>query len=160
MYSIFHLFIKSLGLSLLVKNRPLKSLLLSRFPLSKMYTFKGCSSKNFTFASLNYSITSAIDDLDSISTHGLERKLLKHNWLVKFVQRWNLFGYKLDKSVSTLYHLDFGMDLYYSRSSNHDFDAIQSLLYNAIHELEALLTCFKDPQFPLDLVSISTKMWE
>lgn len=116
--------------------------------------------RNVLLTLLNYSITSTIDGLESVATKGGERKLLIHKWHIEFVQRWNLFRYKLDKSVSILSHLDFEMVLYYSRSSNHDLDAIHSLFYHTIHELEALLACFKDLSFPWDSVSISKNKWE
>ena len=96
---------------------------------------------------MNYSLTSAIGVLECIAAHGGERNLLKRGRLVEFVQRWNLFKYKLDKAVSALCHLDFEMALYFLRSSDHDLYAIHSLVYHASQEMEASLVCFKDPPF-------------
>ncbi|KAF5769886.1 hypothetical protein HanRHA438_Chr14g0664031 [Helianthus annuus] len=109
---------------------------------------KDAARRNVLLTSLNYTITSAIDVLESIAAHGGERKLLPHNQLAEFIQRWNLFKYKIDKVVSSLSHLDFEMGLYYLRSSDHDLYAIHSLVYHASQDMEASLVCFEDPPFP------------
>ncbi|CAB4275065.1 unnamed protein product [Prunus armeniaca] len=115
---------------------------------SLSFVQKDAARRNVLLTSLNYSITSAVDVLESIAAHGGERKLLKSSRHVEFVQRWNLFKYKLDKAVSALSHLDFEMALYYLRSSDHDLYAIHSLVYHASQEVEASLICFKDPPVP------------
>nr|GEX27843.1 hypothetical protein CTI12_AA615780 [Tanacetum cinerariifolium] len=109
---------------------------------------KDAAKRNVILTSLNFTITSALDVLESVSAHGMERKLLPHNQLSEFIQRWNLFKYKLDKVVSSLSHLDFETGLYYLRSSDHDLYVIHSLVYHASQDLEALLVCFEDPPFP------------
>ena len=116
--------------------------------LSLSFVQKDAARRNILLTSLNYSLTSAIDVLESIAAYGGERNLLKHNRHVEFVQRWNLFKYKLDKAVSSLSHFDFEMALYFLRSSDHDLYAIHSLVYHASQEMEATLVCFKDPPFP------------
>lgn len=116
--------------------------------LSLSFVQKDAARRNILLTSLNYSLTSAIDVLESIAAYGGERNLLKHNRHVEFVQRWNLFKYKLDKAVSSLSHFDFEMALYFLRSSDHDLYAIHSLVYHASQEMEASLVCFKDPPFP------------
>ena len=116
--------------------------------LSLSFVQKDAARRNILLTSLNYSLTSAIDVLESIAAHGGERNLLKRGRLAEFVQRWNLFKYKLDKAVSALSHLDFEMALYFLRSSDHDLYAIHSLVYHASQEMEASLVCFKDPPFP------------
>ncbi|PQQ06756.1 uncharacterized protein Pyn_10619 [Prunus yedoensis var. nudiflora] len=115
---------------------------------SLSFVQKDAARRNVLLTSLNYSITSAVDVLESIAAHGGERKLLKSSRHVEFIQRWNLFKYKLDKAVSALSHLDFEMALYYLRSSDHDLYAIHSLVYHASQEVEASLVCFKDPPVP------------
>ncbi|KAJ4961191.1 hypothetical protein NE237_021101 [Protea cynaroides] len=115
---------------------------------SLSFVQKDAARRNVLLTSLNYTITSALDVLDSISAHDGDRNLLKQNRHVEFVQRWNLFKYKLDKAVSALSHLDFEMALYYLRSSDHDLYALHSLVYHASQELESSLVCFKDPPFP------------
>ncbi|XP_075106587.1 uncharacterized protein LOC107759589 [Nicotiana tabacum] len=122
---------------------------------SLSFVQKDAARRNVLLTSLNYSITSALEVLGSIAAHGGERKLLKHNQLTEFMQRWNLFKYKLDKAVSALSHFDFEMALYYMRSSDHDIYAIHSLVYHASQELEASLDCFKDPPFPWGSVSMT-----
>ncbi|KAF5725352.1 hypothetical protein HS088_TW23G00073 [Tripterygium wilfordii] len=122
---------------------------------SLSFAQKDAAQRNILLTSLNYSITSAIDVLESIAAHGGDRKLLVHNRHAEFVQRWNLFKYKLDKAVTAMSHLDFEMALYYLRSSDHDLYAIHSLVYHATQELEASLQCFKDPPFPWASVSMS-----
>ncbi|XAR51763.1 hypothetical protein NMG60_11006492 [Bertholletia excelsa] len=109
---------------------------------------KDAARRNVLLTSLNYSISSAIDVLESILAHGGDRKLLKRGQHNEFVQRWSLFKYKLDKAVSALSHMDFELALYFLRSSDHDLYAIHSLVYHASQELEASLVCFKDPPFP------------
>ncbi|KVI09145.1 uncharacterized protein LOC112501755 [Cynara cardunculus var. scolymus] len=116
---------------------------------------KDATRRNVLLTSLNYTITSALDVLESIAAHGGERKLLPHNELPEFIQRWNLFKYKLDKVVSSLSHLDFEMALYYLRSSDHDLYAIHSIVYHASQDLEASLVCFEDPPFPWASFSMS-----
>ncbi|XP_050380000.1 uncharacterized protein LOC126797409 [Argentina anserina] len=125
-------------------------------PFSEMsslsFVQKDAARRNVLLTSLNYSISSAVDVLESIAAHGGERKLLKHNQHVEFVQRWNFFKYKLDKAVSAMSHLDFEMALYYIKSSDHDLYAIHSIVYHVSQELEASLVCFKDPPFPWSFV--------
>ncbi|XP_059641313.1 uncharacterized protein LOC132283389 [Cornus florida] len=120
---------------------------------SLSFVQKDAARRNVLLTTLNYSITSAVDVLESIAAHGGDRNLLKQNQHTEFVQRWNLFKYKLDKAVSALSHLDFEMALYFSRSSEHDLYAIHSLVYHASQEMEASLVCFKDPPFPWASVS-------
>ncbi|KAI3748049.1 hypothetical protein L6452_10873 [Arctium lappa] len=116
---------------------------------------KDAARRNVLLTSLNYTITSALDVLESIAAHGGERKLLPQNQLPEFIQRWNLFKYKLDKVVSSMSHLDFEMALYYLRSSDHDLYAIHSIVYHASQDLEASLVCFEDPPFPWASFSLS-----
>ncbi|OWM73972.1 uncharacterized protein LOC116214016 [Punica granatum] len=127
-------------------------------PFSEMSTLsfaqKDAARRNVLLTSLNYSISSAIDVLDSVAAHGGERKLLKHNQYVEFVQRWSLFKYKLDKAVSALSHFDFELALYYLRSLDHDLYGAHAIVYHASQELEASLACFKDPPFPWATVSV------
>ncbi|PIN16331.1 hypothetical protein CDL12_11015 [Handroanthus impetiginosus] len=115
---------------------------------SLSFVQKDAARRNFLLTSLNYSITSGIDVLESIAAHGGDRKLLKQNRHAEFLQRWNLFRYKLDKSISAMSHFNYEMALYYLRSADHDLYSIHSLVYQASQELEALLICFKDPPFP------------
>uniref|UniRef100_A0A6M2EYV8 DUF7906 domain-containing protein n=1 Tax=Populus davidiana TaxID=266767 RepID=A0A6M2EYV8_9ROSI len=122
---------------------------------SLSFVQKDAARRNVLLTSLNYSITSVVDVLESIIAHGGDRKLLKQSQHVQFIQRWNLFKYKLDKAISAMSHMDFDMALYYLRSSDHDMYAIHSLVYHASQELEASLVCFKDPPFPWVSVSMS-----
>lgn len=115
---------------------------------SLSFVQKDAAKRNVILTTLNYSITSGIDVLESIAAHGGDRKLLKQGRHTEFSQRWNLFRYKLDKSISALSHFDYELALYYLRSSDHDLYAIHSLVYQASQELEASLVCFKDPPFP------------
>ncbi|WCJ20807.1 hypothetical protein M5689_003012 [Euphorbia peplus] len=122
---------------------------------SLSFVQRDAARRNVLLTSLNYSISSAIDVLESIGVHGGARNLLKPNQHVEFIQRWNLFKYKLDKLISAVSRLDFEMALYYVRSSDYDLYAIHSLVYHASQELEASLVCFKDPPFPWGSVSTS-----
>ncbi|KAL6520354.1 hypothetical protein OROMI_032534 [Orobanche minor] len=115
---------------------------------SLSFVQKDAAKRNVILTSLNYSITSMIEVLDSIGVHGGDRKLLKGSRRSEFLQRWNLFRYKLEKSISAMSHFDYEMALYYLRSSDHDLYTMHSLVYNASQELEASLVCFKDPPFP------------
>ncbi|KAL2335550.1 hypothetical protein Fmac_016763 [Flemingia macrophylla] len=123
--------------------------------MSLSFVQKDAARRNVLLTSLNYSITSAIDVLQSVETHGGAKNLLKQKQHVEFVQRWNLFKYKLNKAVSAMSHLDFEMALFYLRSSDHDLYAIHSIVYHASQEIEASLVCFRDPPFPWAPVSIS-----
>ncbi|PHT57081.1 hypothetical protein CQW23_05567 [Capsicum baccatum] len=123
---------------------------------SLSFVQRDAARRNVLLTSLNYSISSALEVFESISSHGGERKLLKRNQLPEFMQRWNLFKYKLDKAVSALSHFDYEIALYYLRASDHDIYAIHSLVYYASQELEASLVCFKDPPFPWLSVSMYT----
>ncbi|KAK9272899.1 hypothetical protein L1049_003278 [Liquidambar formosana] len=122
---------------------------------SLSFVQKDAARRNVLLTALNYTITSAVDVLESIVAHGGDRKLLRQNRHVEFIQRWNLFKYKLDKAVSALSHLDFELALYFLRSADHDLYAIHSLVYHASQELEASLVCFKDPPFPWASVSVA-----
>nr|GEY22367.1 hypothetical protein [Tanacetum cinerariifolium] len=129
-------------------ERPLVGLILqSMWGVSQTH-LKDAAKRNVILTSLNFTITSALDVLKSVSAHGGERKLLPHNQLLEFIQRWNLFKYKLDKVVSSLSHLDFETALYYLRSSDHDLYVIHSLVYHASQDFEVSLVCFEDLPFP------------
>ncbi|XP_026665918.2 uncharacterized protein LOC103721331 [Phoenix dactylifera] len=123
--------------------------------LSLSFVQRDAARRNVLLTTLNYSITSAIDVLASMAAHGGDRKLLKKNRHAVFVQRWNLFKYKLEKVVSALSHLDYEKAVYFLRSSDHDLYAIHTLIYEASQELEASLVCFKDPPFPWASVSLA-----
>lgn len=122
---------------------------------SLSFVQKDAARRNFLLTSLNYSLTSAIDVLESIAAHDGDRNLLKQKKHVEFIQRWHLFRYKLDKAVSALSHFDFEMAFYYIKSSDHDLYAIHDLVYTASQEIEASLVCFKDPPFPWAALSYS-----
>lgn len=59
-----------------------------------------------------------------------------------------MFKYKLDRAMSALSHFDFGMALYFVKSSDHDLYSIHSLVYHASQDVEASLVCFSDPPIP------------
>lgn len=122
---------------------------------SLSFVQKDAARRNVLLTALNYSITSAIDVLDSISAHGGERNLLKQNQHTEFIQRWNLFKYKLDKAVTALSHFDFEMAVFYLRSSDQDLYTLHSFVYHASQEIDASLVCFKDPPFPWASLSLS-----
>lgn len=122
---------------------------------SLSFVQKDAARRNVLLTSLNYSISSAIEVLESVAAHGGERKLLKRSQQTEFIQRWNLFKYKIDRAVSALSHLDFEMALYFLRSSDYDMYAIHSLVYQASQDIEASLVCFKDPPVPWASISMS-----
>lgn len=122
---------------------------------SLSFVQKDAARRNLILTWLNYSITSMVDVLESIAGHGGDWKLLKRSQHTEFIQRWNLFKYKLDKAVTALSHMEFERALYFTRSSDHDLYAIHSLVYLASQELEASLACFQDPPFPWGSVSMS-----
>ncbi|PIA27951.1 hypothetical protein AQUCO_07400056v1 [Aquilegia coerulea] len=122
---------------------------------SLSFVQKDAARRNVLLTSLNYTIGSAVEVLESISSHGGDMYLLKRGRHTEFVQRWNLLKYKLEKVISAMSHLDFELALYFLRSSDHDLYAIHSLVYEASQELEASLVCFKDPPFPWAPVSIT-----
>ncbi|KAJ0988090.1 hypothetical protein J5N97_006446 [Dioscorea zingiberensis] len=121
---------------------------------SLSFAQKDAAKRNVLLTSLNYTITSAIDVLQSMAAHGGEQKLLTKNRHLEFVQRWNFFKHKLDKMIVAVGHLDFEKALYFLRSSDHDLYQIHTLVYQASQELEASLVCFKDPPFPWASVSM------
>nr|XP_010915151.1 uncharacterized protein LOC105040362 [Elaeis guineensis] len=123
--------------------------------VSLSFVQRDAARRNVLLTTLNYSITSAIDVLASMAAHGGDRKLLKKNRHVEFVQRWNLFKHKLEKVISALSLLDYEKAVYFLRSSDHDLYAMHTLIYEASQELEASLVCFKDPPFPWASVSLA-----
>ncbi|KAL5988635.1 hypothetical protein ACLOJK_026733 [Asimina triloba] len=123
--------------------------------LSLSFVQKDAARRNVLLTSLNYTISSGIDVLESLAGHGGDRHVLRGSRHVEFVQRWNLLKYKLDKVVSAISHLDYDLALYFLRSSDHDLFAIHSLVYQASQELEASLVCFKDPPFPWAAASVA-----
>lgn len=122
---------------------------------SLSFVQKDAARRNVLLTSLNYSITSAIDVLESLKALGGNHKLLKGHQQSEFSQRWFLFKYKLDKMISAMSHWDFALASYYLRLSDHDLYAMHSIIYHASQELEASLACFKDPPFPWASVSMS-----
>ncbi|GAB4832160.1 hypothetical protein Ancab_006177 [Ancistrocladus abbreviatus] len=122
---------------------------------SLSFVQKDAARRNILLTWLNESITSAIDVLESVNAHGGDQKLLKGHKHDEFMQRWFIFKYKLDKAISALSRLDFGMATYFLRSSDHDLYAMHSIVYHVSQELEASLSCFKDPPFPWSTVLAS-----
>lgn len=122
---------------------------------SLSFVQKDAARRNILLTSINYTIGSALDVLESISAHKGVNYLLRKGRHTEFVQRWNLLNYKLEKAISAISHLDFDMALYFYKSSDHDLYAIHSLVFEATQELEASLVCFQDPPFPWATVSIS-----
>lgn len=115
---------------------------------SLSFVQKDAAKRNVLLMSLNYTITSAIDLLESMATHGGDRKLLKNTRYVEFVQRWNLLNYKLERTISAISQLDYDKAIYFMRSSDLDLFALYTVIYQATQELEASLVCFKDPTLP------------
>ncbi|CAO2820899.1 unnamed protein product [Amaranthus hypochondriacus] len=128
-------------------------------PFSQMsslsFVQKDAARRNVLLTSLNYTISSAIEVLESVKAHGGYQKLLKGNQITEFSQRWFLFMYKLEKMITTLSHLEFHLASYYLRSSEHDLYAMHSIIYHASQELEASLACFTDPPIPWASMSMS-----
>uniref|UniRef100_M4E993 Uncharacterized protein n=3 Tax=Brassica TaxID=3705 RepID=M4E993_BRACM len=122
---------------------------------SLSFVQKDAAKRNVILTSLNTTISSAIDVIDSAVAYGGEAVLVKQHRHSEFMQRWNLLKYKMEKSVSALSHNDFEMALYYLRSASHDLYSMHSVVYLASQEVEASLDCFKDPPFPWGAVSVS-----
>lgn len=122
---------------------------------SLSFVQKDAARRNSLLTFFNLSISSAVDVLESVVIHGGDRNLLKQSGHTEFIQRLNFFKHKLDRAVSALSHLDFGTALYFLRSSDHDLYSIHSIVYQATEQLEATLTCFKDPPFPWASVGMS-----
>ena len=121
---------------------------------SLSFVQRDAARRNVLLTSLNYTISSAVEVLESMMAHGGDRKLLQ-NRHVEFVQRWNLLKFKLEKVVSAMSQLDYDKAMYYLRSSDHDLYAVHTLVYQATQKLEASLVCFKDPPFPWASVSVT-----
>jgi hypothetical protein len=111
--------------------------------------------RNVLLSTLNYTISSAVDVLEAMAMHGGEKILHRKKRHVEFVQRWNLFRFKLDKVVSAMSRLDYEKAMYYLKLSDHDLYMIHTLVYQASQEMEAQLVCFTDPPFPWISVSVS-----
>ncbi|XP_020261041.1 uncharacterized protein LOC109837280, partial [Asparagus officinalis] len=122
---------------------------------SLSFVQRDAARRNVLLTSLNYTILSTADILESMAQHGGDRKLLQKNRHVEFVQRWNLLKFKLEKVVSAMSHLDYEKAMFYLRSSDHDLYALHTLVYEATQNLEASLICFKDPPFPWASVSLT-----
>ncbi|KQK17867.1 uncharacterized protein LOC100821666 [Brachypodium distachyon] len=122
---------------------------------SLSFVQKDAARRNVLLTTLNYTITSTIDVLESMAAHGGENILLRKKRHVEFIQRWNLLTYKLEKVVSAMSRLDYKKAMYFLRSSDHDMYAVYMLVYQASQELEASLICFKDTPFPWLPVSMS-----
>ncbi|EPS64700.1 hypothetical protein M569_10078, partial [Genlisea aurea] len=112
--------------------------------------------RNVVLTALNDSITRGMDVLESVWAYGGDRRLLKDgSRRSEFLQRWMLFRYKLEKSVSAMSHFDYEKAVYYVRSSDHDMYALHSVVYRATREMEASLVCFKEPPFPWGGLGVS-----
>ncbi|CAN8266033.1 unnamed protein product [Cochlearia groenlandica] len=121
---------------------------------SLSFVQKDAAKRNVLLTSLNTTIASAVDVIDSAVAYGGDANLMKQNKLSEFMQRWNLLSYKMEKSVSALSHNDFEMALFYMRSGSHDLYSMHSVVYLASQQVEASLNCFKDPPFPWRSVSV------
>ncbi|CAA7051939.1 unnamed protein product [Microthlaspi erraticum] len=121
---------------------------------SLSFVQRDAAKRNVLLTSLNTTIASAVDIIDSAVAYGGDVNLLKQNRHSEFMQRWNLLKYKIEKSVSALSHNDFEMALFYLRSASHDLYSMHSVVYLASQEVEASLICFQDPPFPWGSVSV------
>lgn len=126
---------------------------------SLSFVQKDAARRNVLLTTLNYTISSAIEVLESIKAHGGYQKILKGHQITEFSQRWFLFKYKLDKMIYSLSHLEFELASYYLRSSEHDLYAMHSVIYRASQDLEASLACFTDPPVPWASVSMSVAIF-
>ncbi|ERN03812.1 uncharacterized protein LOC18431963 [Amborella trichopoda] len=128
-------------------------------PFSRLYSLsfvqKDAAKRNIVLTMMNYTITSLMDALESLESHGGYKEVLKPKRFVEFTQRWNLLRYKMDRAVSAMSHLDFETALYFVRSGDHDVYAIHTIIYLASQELEGILVCFQDPPFPWASASMS-----
>lgn len=123
--------------------------------LSLSFVQRDAAPRNTLFTALNVSVSSALDVLQSLKAHGGERKLLGSKRHVEFMQRWNVFRFKLEKAASAISHFEFDNALYFIKSSDHDLLRMHKLVYEAAAELQATLVCFTDPPFPWWPVAIS-----
>lgn len=124
--------------------------------LSLSFVQKDAAPRNTLFTTLNNSVSSAIDVLQSVKAHGGERKLLGPKRHAEFMQRWNVFYFKLEKAMSAISHFDFDTSLYFLKSSDHDLLRLHRLVYDAAAEQQTTLVCFKDPPFPWKPIVISS----
>eukprot|EP00250_Pteridium_aquilinum_P014393 c21960_g1_i1 orf=190-2199(+) len=116
--------------------------------LSLSFVQKDAASRNTLFITFNNSVSSAIEVLQSVKSHGGERKLLGPKRHVEFMQRWHVFYFKLEKVMYSISHFDFDTALYFMKSSDHDLLRLHRLVYDAAIEVQTTLVCFKDPPFP------------
>jgi hypothetical protein len=123
--------------------------------LTPSFAQRDAARRNVLLSTLNYTISSAVDVLEAMAMHGGENILHRKKRYVEFVQRWNLFRFKLDKVVSAMSRFDYEKAMYYLKLSDHDLYMIHTLVYQASQEMEAQLVCFTDPPFPWISVSVS-----
>ncbi|KAL2613662.1 hypothetical protein R1flu_025354 [Riccia fluitans] len=116
--------------------------------MSLSFAQRDAAPRNILYSMLNQSISSALDLLETIKLHGGEKKLFGQKRHLEFLQRWNLYVYKLEKVVATISHFDFKMGLYFLKSAEHDLFAVHNLAYTASGDFEATMICYKDPPFP------------
>lgn len=123
--------------------------------LSLSFVQKDAAPRNILFTTLNASVSSAIDVLQSLKAHGGERKLLGAKRHVEFMQRWNVYHFKLEKALSAMSHFEFDNALYFLKSLDYDLFRMHKLVYEAATELQSAFVCFKDPPFPWRPIAIS-----
>eukprot|EP00249_Psilotum_nudum_P014613 c24915_g1_i1 orf=495-2534(-) len=116
--------------------------------MSLSFVQRDAVSRNTILTTLNSSITTATEILRSVKTHGGGKKVMGQKRHAEFIQRCNVFIFKLEKVVSGLSHFDFNMALYFLESSKHDLYALHKIAYDSITGLQANLVCFSDPPFP------------
>eukprot|EP00656_Telonema_subtile_P010671 TRINITY_DN1517_c0_g1_i1.p1 TRINITY_DN1517_c0_g1~~TRINITY_DN1517_c0_g1_i1.p1 ORF type:complete len:158 (-),score=29.64 TRINITY_DN1517_c0_g1_i1:243-716(-) len=84
-------------------------------------------------------------------THGFASSLAKYNKEVDqlitahqhkvFLQRWNVFTFKLEKAGLYLSLHNFEHALYYLRSLRHDMQALRGILHDAGKSLHSQMSC-------------------
>ncbi|KAL3679211.1 hypothetical protein R1sor_022167 [Riccia sorocarpa] len=116
--------------------------------MSLSFAQRDAAPRNVLFSMLNQSISSALELLETIKVHGGEKKLFGQKRHLEFLQRWNLYVYKLEKAVAAISHFDFKMGLYFLKAAEHDLFATHNLAYAASGDFEATMICYKDPPFP------------
>ena len=72
-------------------------------------------------------------------------EVLTHAEHVEFVQRWNIFRYKIDQAARAVSLHDFPRGFYFAWAAQHDSEALQSIVHSAGSNVRSTLTYVNAP---------------
>eukprot|EP00824_Muranothrix_gubernata_P000512 TRINITY_DN1058_c0_g1_i1.p1 TRINITY_DN1058_c0_g1~~TRINITY_DN1058_c0_g1_i1.p1 ORF type:complete len:727 (+),score=124.16 TRINITY_DN1058_c0_g1_i1:317-2182(+) len=116
------------------------------FSYSKKLSFaqRDAAARNLIYTHMSRTLTEVSTLLHRFAKFGKELdEVLSPAQYTQFVQRWNVFKFKLEKATTLLSFHNYNHSLYHLRSLAHDVRVIGDLIYEAGNNMRSFIHCFK-----------------